>query len=246
MIIGSDLIFYNELPSTNNEAVRLLRSGDPEEGTVILAGFQSAGKGQGGNGWQSERGKNLLFSIILYPQSVSPGDQFLISMTISLGICDFLDRYCTGASIKWPNDVYHGNKKIAGILIENSIIGPDIESSVAGIGFNINQDNFPSDIPRPVSLKMVTGKEYSINECLKELLQDLDRRYWHLLYYDRDIIRHDYLERLYRFMEWTSFKTANNVFTGRITDVLVSGQIRIEEKGGPERHFSFREFSYLS
>jgi len=246
MIIGSDLIFYNELPSTNTEASMLLRTGEPEEGIVILADYQSAGKGQGGNTWQSEKGKNLLFSIILYPQSVSPGDQFLISMAISLGICDFLDRHCSGARIKWPNDIYLGNDKIAGILIENSIIGSDIESSVAGIGININQENFPSSLPRPVSLKMATGKEYSIPECMKELLPDLDRRYRQLLYDDRNIIRHDYLARLYRFMEWSSFRSAANVFTGRITDVLASGQIRIEEKGGSVREFSFREFTFLS
>jgi len=246
MIIGSGLIFYNELPSTNTEASILLRRGEPEEGTVILTDYQSGGKGQGGNIWESEKGKNLLFSIILYPHSVSPGDQFLISMAISLGICDFLDRYCTGARIKWPNDIYLGNNKMAGILIENSIIGFDIESSVAGIGININQENFPSNLPRPVSLKMATGKEYSTSECLKELLPDLDRRYRHLLFDDRDIIRHDYLARLYRFMEWTSFRSGDNVFLGRITDVLVSGQIRIEEKGGSAKEFSFREFTYLS
>lgn len=246
MIIGSDLIFYNELPSTNTEASMLLRRGEPEEGTVILADYQSTGKGQATNTWHSVKGKNLLFSVILYPHSVSPSDQFLLSMAISLGICDFLDRHSSGARIKWPNDVYLGNKKIAGILIENSIIGSEIESSVAGIGLNINQDDFPSSVPHPVSLKMATGKEYSITECMKELLHDLDCRYRHLLYDDRDILRQDYLARLYRLREWTDFKTAGKVFTGRITDVPVSGQIRIEEKDGTVREFSFREFTYLS
>ena len=167
MVIGSNLIFYNELPSTNTEASLLLKSGEQIEGTVIQTDFQSAGKGQAGNKWESEKGKNLLFSIILYPQSISPYDQFLISMTISLGICDFLDRLCTGATIKWPNDIYLGNDKIAGILIENSILGTMIETSVAGIGLNINQDNFVSIQPRPISLKMATGKEYSISACLQ-------------------------------------------------------------------------------
>jgi BirA family biotin operon repressor/biotin-[acetyl-CoA-carboxylase] ligase len=246
MIIGSNLIFYNELPSTNTEALSLLRAGEQAEGTVIHADFQSAGKGQSGNKWESEKGKNLLFSIILYPQSITPGDQFLISMSISLAICDFLDRHCSGAVIKWPNDIYLGNDKIAGILIENSILGSFIENSVAGIGLNINQENFPQVMPRPVSLKMATGKEYDISACLKDLLTDLDSRYKDLLYGDRDRIRHDYLARLYKFMEWGSFSTAGSVFTGRITDVLISGQIIIEEKGGSAREFSFKEFSYLS
>jgi BirA family transcriptional regulator, biotin operon repressor / biotin---[acetyl-CoA-carboxylase] ligase len=246
MVIGSNLIFYNELPSTNTEAALLLKSGEQIEGTVIHTDFQSAGKGQAGNKWESENGKNLLFSVILYPQSISPYDQFLVSMTISLGICDFLDRLCTGARIKWPNDIYLGNGKIAGILIENSILGTMIETSVAGIGLNINQESFASILPRPVSLKMATGKEYNISDCLQELLSDLDRRYKHLMYGDRNLIKHDYLARLYRFMEWSSFSSAGSVFTGRITDVLISGQIMIEEKGGLTREFSFKDFSYLS
>jgi len=246
MTIGSTLIFYNELASTNTEASELLRSGEQPEGTVIYTSFQSAGRGQGFNKWESERGKNLLFSIILYPNSVSPADQFQISMTISLGICDFLDRHCTGARIKWPNDIYLGNQKIAGILIENSVLGSVIETSVAGIGLNINQENFPAMVPPPVSLKMATGKEYILIKCLRDLLRDLDNRYRNLLYDDRNRIRHDYLARLYRFMEWTSFKSSGSIFIGRITDVLVSGLIRVEERNGKIREFSVRDFSFLS
>ncbi len=246
MTIGSNLIFYNELSSTNKEASELLKTGEQPEGTVIYTSYQSAGKGQGLNRWESERGRNLLFSIILYPGSVSPGDQFQISMTISLGICDFLDRHCTGARIKWPNDIYLGDQKIAGILIENSIMGSLIETSVAGIGLNINQENFAGIVPPPVSLKMITGKEYILISCIRDLLRDIDKRYRNLLYDDRNSIRHDYLARLYRFMEWTSFKTSGSIFIGRITDVLVSGLIRVEEKNGKIREFSAKEFSFLS
>jgi BirA family transcriptional regulator, biotin operon repressor / biotin---[acetyl-CoA-carboxylase] ligase len=245
MIIGSNIHYTDNTTSTNADAVVLLKSGTPEEGTVIHAGYQSSGKGQAGNIWESQEHINLLFSIILYPESVSPADQFLISMTISLGICDFIDRYIEGATIKWPNDIMTGNDKIAGILIENSIIGSTIQSTVAGIGLNINQDKFPRFVPAAVSLKMLTGQEYDLSVCLKQLLSDLDVRYKALLYGDRDSIKEDYMSRLYRFNEWSSFTMEGKVFTGRITDVLISGPVRIEKKDGTTREFTFKEFSYL-
>jgi len=246
MIIGSKLLHHATLSSTNTEASQLLRSGEYTEGTVIYADHQSEGKGQQGNRWESEQGKNLLFSVILYPQAVSPEDQFLISMCFSLGICDFLDNHIRGTKIKWPNDIYLKDDKIAGILIENSITGATIENSIVGIGLNVNQEDFGSVLPGPVSMIMATGKKFDINICFKELLHDLDIRYKQLLYGDRMLIKSDYLSRLYRFMEWNLFESAGSVFTGRIVDVLVSGIIRIEEKEGRIREFFFKEFSYLS
>jgi BirA family transcriptional regulator, biotin operon repressor / biotin---[acetyl-CoA-carboxylase] ligase len=245
MLIGSNLLYYETLSSTNTEASRLLKSGEQTEGTVVYTGFQSSGRGQTGNRWESEEGKNLLFSTILYPRTVVPEDQFLISMTISLGICDFLDRYYRGAEIKWPNDIYVGNDKIAGILIENSILGNMIENSVIGIGLNINQDKFKEILPNPVSLKMVTGRDHDTVKCLTELLHDLDKRYKELLYGDNRKIKTDYLSRLYRFMKWTLYKSGDFVFTGRIIDVMVTGQISIEIKDGAVREFSFKEFIFL-
>ncbi len=177
MIIGSNIIFHNELISTNTCAALLLKQQKPPEGTVIHANFQTAGKGQKGNIWVSEAGKNLLFSIILFPDMIKPEEQFGISMAISLGICDFLNKLIPVCSIKWPNDIYAGDDKIAGILIENSIRGGNIESSIAGIGLNINQVIFPSYLPNPVSLKLITGKEHDPDYCLNELLSSLDKRY---------------------------------------------------------------------
>src|SRR4030043_1139663 len=157
MIIGSNIIPYENLTSTNTEAALLLKKNNIPEGTVIHTEYQTAGRGQHGNRGESEKGKNLLISIILYPGSVKSEEQFLISMTISLGICDFVDRYLEGSKVKWPNDIYFKDDKIAGILIENSLMGDTIESSVAGIGLNINQENFPGEIRNPVSLRMITG-----------------------------------------------------------------------------------------
>jgi BirA family biotin operon repressor/biotin-[acetyl-CoA-carboxylase] ligase len=122
MIIGSNLLFFENLPSTNAHAAYLLKRENLKEGTIVYTNYQSAGKGYSGNRWESEDGKNLLISIILFPSFLKPSDQFLISMTLSLGICDFLSRFIPGCSVKWPNDIYINNDKIAGILIENAII----------------------------------------------------------------------------------------------------------------------------
>jgi BirA family biotin operon repressor/biotin-[acetyl-CoA-carboxylase] ligase len=245
MIIGSDIQFYETLTSTNNKALSLLKMKEIPEGTVICADFQTAGKGQSGNKWESEKGRNLLISIILYPESVSPVDQFLISMTIALGIIDFTEKYCHGSSIKWPNDIYIKNAKIAGILIENSILGEKIESSVAGIGYNINQDKFGPGIPNPVSLKIITGKEFDTGACLREMLAVIDIRYKHLLYGDRERIRNEYSSRLYRSGEWHAYRSAGIQFEGKIRDVSASGNLRIEEKNGKLREFSFKELDYI-
>jgi BirA family biotin operon repressor/biotin-[acetyl-CoA-carboxylase] ligase len=245
MKIGSNLLFYENLSSTNTRASELLKKQEMPEGTIVYTDFQTAGKGQAGNRWESEKGKNLLISIILYPESVLPEDQFILSMTISLGICDFLDRYIPGSTIKWPNDIYFKNDKIAGILIENTIMAEQIESSIAGIGLNINQEYFPGTIPNPVSIRMITSENYDTELCLKQLLVAIHERYKQLLYGDRASIRTEYISRLYRFMEWHSYKKAENVFTGRICDVLPSGMLRIEEKNGSHPEFSFKEVEYI-
>src|SRR5665648_1178797 len=138
MIIGSKLYFFENLPSTNTYAAKLLKKNKLPEGTVVYTNYQSAGRGQTGNIWESEDGKNLLVSIVLFPSFIIPACQFLISITLSLGICDFLKRYIPACAIKWPNDIYVNNDKIAGILIENSVMEGVIESSIAGIGLNIN------------------------------------------------------------------------------------------------------------
>jgi BirA family biotin operon repressor/biotin-[acetyl-CoA-carboxylase] ligase len=245
MIIGSNIIFYETLTSTNTTASSILKEKEVPEGTVVRADFQTEGKGQPGRRWESEKGKNLLISIILFPQSISPDEQFQISMTVSLGICDFTGRYLNGSMIKWPNDIYIKNDKIAGILIENSIQGEKIQSSVAGIGFNINQEKFDPGIRNPVSLKMITGNEHDTDLCLKQILSDLDKRYKQLLYGNRESIRNEYIARLYKSGEWHNFISSGTLFEGKILDVSSSGLIRIETRNGIIREFSFKEVNYL-
>ena len=245
MIIGSNIQFYESLQSTNSSASLSLKEKELPEGTVIFTDFQTAGKGQQGKRWESEKGKNLLFSVILYPSSVSPDNQFLISMIISLGICDFLRELVPEVKIKWPNDIYVNNDKIAGILIENSIIGDTIESSITGIGININQEKFSPDIPNPVSLKIITGKDTDTGTALENLLNYLDNRYKQLLYGDRGLIRDEYASMLYQAGEWHTYRSEGIIFKGRIQGITDSGSLKIEKEDSSVSEFAFKEVDYI-
>jgi len=245
MIIGSKLIFIENLPSTNTYAGQLLRNGNIQEGTIIYTNYQSAGKGQKGNGWESEDGKNLLMSIIMNPSTINTADQFIISMAVSLGICDFLNRHIDGYSIKWPNDIYVKNDKIAGILIENTVIGDKLEYSVAGIGLNINQTKFLSNAPNPVSLKLITGSYYDLNTCLSHLTSDIDKRYKQMISEEFAQIRMDYTLKLFRFNSWFNFRDQEAVFKGRIISVADNGRLKIERKSGSKKEYDYKELEYI-
>lgn len=245
MIIGSKRIYLERLPSTNSYIAQLQSKNYLTEGTIIQSGFQTAGKGQMGNKWESEEGKNLIFSIILYPSMILPPEQFLISMAISLGIHDYLSRNTGKCKIKWPNDIYVKNDKIAGILIENSILGEKIESTIAGIGLNINQSLFLSDAPNPVSLSLLTGKIFDLKICLDQLSADLDKRYKQLLAEHFTQLRNDYISNLYRLNEWSGFRDRGGVYQGRIISITDFGRLQIERKNGKISEYAFKEVDFI-
>jgi len=245
MIIGSNLIFFKSLPSTNSRAALMIKQENLPEGSVIYTNYQSAGRGYSDNSWESEDGKNLLISIVLLPSFIKASDQFYISMTISLGICDFLLRYIPSCSIKWPNDIYIDNDKIAGILIESAIISGQIEYSIAGIGMNINQEKFKSSAPNPVSLKQASGLSYDLKTCLKQLCIDIDKRYKQLLGGEAESIKNEYLSKLYRLKEWAEFKDGNGTFTGRILSIGEYGSLKIELRNREIREYAFKEIEFI-
>ena len=245
MTIGSNTIFHEKLNSTNVFASSLLKTETLIEGTVIRAGVQTAGKGQIGASWESEDGKNLLISVILYPKKIEITEQFLISMTISLGVFDFISNHAEGCKIKWPNDIYVFNDKIAGILIENSVMNNSIINCIAGIGVNINQEKFVSAAPNPTSLKLITNSDFDINDCLNELCQRLNKRYERLMSGAYNEIVDDYNANLYLLNEWSQFSDSQGVFTGRILSVARSGIITIETADNELREYAFKEVSYI-
>ena len=172
-LTDKNIIVFNELDSTNNYANQLVKE-KAAQGTVVLAHYQESGRGQVGNFWESERDKNLLFSVILYPGFLEAGKQFYISKAVSLALADLLKEQLNDVKIKWPNDIYVGEKKIAGILIENTVKGITLDSSIVGVGLNVNQERFFSDARNPVSMKQLLKKDFDIQDILKAFLQKLE------------------------------------------------------------------------
>ena len=244
-IIGNKIIYQETMPSTNTYATNLLKYKRPPEGTIISTKYQTAGRGHGANKWESKRGENLTISIVLYPVFLKANEQFLLSMAISLGIKDFLELYTPDNSIKWPNDIYVSDDKIAGILIENSISGNNFDYCIAGIGININQEKFTKDAPNPISLVQITGRKHSLDDSLNLLCRHLDFRYNQLKEVkNRQNIKANYLNKLYHYQEFVQFRHENKKFTAKITGIDQSGRLIIRHKNGKTEKFGFHEVSF--
>ena len=240
-----EIIHIRETNSTNNYLKELLQTQNVDEGTVVWADFQSAGKGQRGNGWESEAGKNILFSIVLFPGFIKAGEQFILSQIVSLAVANCLQEYTEGISIKWPNDIYWNDKKICGILLENTILEDNIGHSVAGIGININQENFRSEAPNPVSLKQITNRDYNLEEILKTVVDNINAYYQQIKIGKTDSLIKQYKESLFRKDGYHLYNDGISDFLARIQDVDSSGLLILKTKEGEERHFAFKEVKYI-
>ena len=242
----NNLIILSETDSSNNYATGMIRNKTATHGTVVMALWQNSGKGQRGNRWNSEPGKNLLASIIVYPEFLPADKQFYLSKITSLSILNFLNNEITGVSIKWPNDIYCDNKKICGILIENMIQGGHIFASVIGIGLNVNQVEFSSELPNPVSLKLLTGKDYVIKEVLESIRQIFFKLYGRLEDGFYKEIDDQYIASLYRNGEWGFFKKGDIVFEARIINIGCHGQLIIEGRDGKISEYMFGEIEFIN
>ena len=218
--------------STSTLLKQLAAEGNPPD--FIYAGFQTAGRGQTGNSWESEEGKNLLCSILL------PPDKNLYFLNIAVGVA--LVRVIGEAfTIKWPNDIYYGDKKIAGILIENAIIGNEIKYSIAGIGLNVNQTEFHSDAPNPISLKQIYGTEFAIDQLMNQVLEAVHK----VLNEPEEDVWAYYKSHLYRREGFWPFEDQNGTFEARIEDVLPTGEIVLRDQQGKERKYHFKQIRYI-
>jgi BirA family biotin operon repressor/biotin-[acetyl-CoA-carboxylase] ligase len=245
--IGHIMLELDSIGSTNNYAMHLLEEQRVEEGTVVITNFQSKGRGQDDNHWFSDRGLNLLFSVILYPGFLPASEQFIINKLLSLAILDFIRHMDKSKStlIKWPNDIYIGNKKVAGILVQNSIQGNHIEHTIAGIGININQERFPDFDPPATSLKLEFGKTLQLKNSRSILFKKIALRYHQLKSGARDTIHWDYLHALYRFNSWHEYKAGKRVFIARIIGVNEFGKLVLEEKNGNDMQYDIRGIRFL-
>ncbi len=215
------------------------------EGSVVWAEFQRAGRGQIGNAWESAAGENLTFSVVLYPSFLPANHQFLISQIAALSVKQLLDGYIDGVCIKWPNDIYWHDRKICGMLIENDLSGQYIYSSILGIGININQKEFHSDAPNPVSLYQILGHETDREKLIQEFLERLYANYLLLLQEKETTIQTAYREALYRKEGFHLYEDANGRFEATISDIEPTGYLSLRLKDDSIRRYEFKEVKFI-
>ena len=267
---------FDELPSTNDYAAELIAKSTPPEGTVVRADSQSAGRGQFGSRWESAAGKNLTFSIILYPDWLETGAQFYLGMAVALALRDAVvtaeggmggsasasrpsnensqpttssgvHRSSSAVKIKWPNDLYIGDRKAGGILVQNTLSGRFLQSSVVGIGLNINQLEFGSSLPNPTSLALAFGCSFDPDDLSDRLLECLEQRYLQLKAGRRAELKAGYERHLYRSGVPARYARAGGPeFTGTIRGVDADGRLRVENESGREEIFDLKQVRFVN
>lgn len=222
---------------------------------TIRTDYQLAGRGQAGNGWESEDSKNLLFSTLLRCE-VSPAEQFRLTMWVSVAMVEMLLKYlpAEGLTIKWPNDIYYGDKKLAGILVENTLVGSKIAYSIVGIGLNVNQLEFLSPAPNPISMQQISGKEYDVENLLEEYLAvlkrwqnvplpDLQAAYMSYLYRRRGM--YPYVEREVSLVPTAIAQSAEGAFRAEIQGITSQGELVLQTEKGETRTYHFKQIRFV-
>jgi BirA family transcriptional regulator, biotin operon repressor / biotin---[acetyl-CoA-carboxylase] ligase len=238
-----DIRVIQHCESTNTYLQDLQRSQAVDEGFVVFARQQTAGRGQRGAAWESRAGQNLTASLLLRPNFLSPQRVFWLNIVVSLGILEALQQL-TGLpfQIKWANDIFINDKKIAGILIENQMSQDQIETSIVGIGLNVNQLDFQE--PKAVSLAMLTQKNYDIEVICRALVQGILGKYRQLAAAQDELLRSRYLQNLYRYQEWHLFEIAGKKVAGQILGINAEGKLALETDN-TIRYFGLKEIKFL-
>lgn len=229
----------------------------PVDITLVTAEYQTSGRGQTGNHWESARGQNILFSVAVTPTSLPAAAMFCLSEAIALSIREVIaaaldkEGVAEAVTVKWPNDIYVGDRKIAGILIENTLRGAYVSRSIIGCGVNINQTHFESDAPNPVSLYQLTGRTTERRFILEQIVDAFRRRYASLQTdvdtstTSRQTIHAAYLSVLYRREGLHPYRDANGTFKASIADVEPSGHLVLRDESGQLHRYAFKEVAYL-
>ncbi len=262
--IGKNCIKIEKLNSTNAYLLDLLKDNNFSEGVVLVGVEQMDGRGQRGTTWESEPGKNLTFSILLKPHFLKIHDQFFLSQAVSLGVVKFIIQ-CLNleepnplnldtnerVKIKWPNDVYVDNKKIAGILIENSLLSDSINYSIVGIGLNVNQIHFSATLANPTSLKKIVGRDFDLENCLRQLCFCIEETYIQLQSNSNtficgfDSISAEYTSNLYLLNEFANYRYQEKVIIAKIIRVSNYGKLILEKQSGELIECDLKEIKFL-
>jgi len=248
LFVGQNLITLKEVDSTNTFLKNLVSNSKPlPEGTVIMAESQYAGRGQQQNGWHSQAGKNLTFSLLLNPSFLPVTQQFDLTRVISLGVFNALEALLGDQlKIKWPNDIYYGDKKLGGILIENLLQGSLIKQAVIGIGINVNQLEFPDWVPNPISINQILQQDYDLQLLLSQICRHIEAWYLKLRAGKTELIREAYLNSMYWLNETHLFRSNGDVFSGKIKNIENNGLLVVNNNIETEFKFTFKEIEFLN
>ncbi len=247
LFVGQNLIRLITVDSTSDYLKALASKSEPlPEGTVIMADHQYKGRGQQGSKWLTEAGKNLTFSIFLKPSFLKAETQFLLNIAVSLGINRALSPLLNEQlSIKWPNDVYYGNQKLGGILIENTLSNNNIKHSVVGIGINVNQTQFDGELTgEAISIIQVLDKNFDLQILLSRICETIEAAYLKLKEGQNELLKKQYLDKLYRGKQRALFKSNGRVFEGKITGIEDSGLLLLDINGEIQK-FNAKEIVFI-
>ena len=215
------------------------------EGTVVVTSVQTNGKGQRGSQWYSQPHKSLTFSVLLKPRFLQPIHAFDLSICVALALSDSLNKLRSGFKIKWPNDIYFEDKKIAGVLIENQMSQSVYQNAIVGIGLNVNQVHFDS-LSNVISLQQILGLEFPVEKVMDHVCESLETQYLKLRSGHFNDLKKAYMSNLYGFNQLQSFMVGNEKLNGKIKDVLRNGFLQIELMDGDIRDYDIKEIKFLS
>ena len=233
---------FDTTASTNDDA----RDEKYHEGDVVWADFQTAGRGQRGHEWHSRKGENLTFSVVLEPTSVPIAEQFSVSEVVALSLVDMLAEYGIEAKIKWTNDIYVGDRKLVGILIEHSLAATTLRRTIVGVGINVNQTEFDASIPNPVSMAQLLDRELDAEEVLQCFLRHLQRNYELLRKGDAEVLHERYNALLYRKNEYHTYALpSGEKFQAKILGTAPNGALRLEDTEGKTKDYLFKEIEFI-
>lgn len=243
---GKSIHFLPSCHSTNTVASDLIRAQKAVNGLIVITNEQTAGRGQQGNTWLSAANLNLTFSAIFFPTTYFIADSFYLNIVSSLAVAETLQEFLPSdkqVTVKWPNDIYIGNKKVSGILIENTLRGDTINSVVMGIGINVNQAIF--DLPQATSLIQEVGKELNLQQLFTQLCENIEKYYLQLESGSKTELHVLYLEKLFGLGQSRAFADAEGSFTGIIRGINENGELQIEKESGRIQSYSFKEVTFL-
>lgn len=244
LFTGQQLVWLSTCASTNSEAQNLILQNRASEGCAVITDFQTAGRGQRGNQWVAAPAENLMLSVVWQPTFLAAPEQFRLSQAVALGVHDWAAALLgpdPKLKLKWPNDLYYGDQKLGGILIENSLSGPKIQYSIIGIGLNINQQAL--EMPTATSFTLLTGRAYDRAALAARLLECLERRYLQLRAGQVGTLRRDYLRALYRYQEIHPFIIDGQTVSGQIVGVEEDGRLAVAI-GNELRRFGLQEIRH--